>query len=154
MVASGGESVMARPVKYETPEDMQRIIDLYFLACKVNYLNDISLLDDLCDEDLCIVDLIEDSRPTVSGLGLALGMTRQSLINYAEKDGFFDTVKAAKQRIEAALEQNLYGQAVTGTIFNLKNNFGWKDKTEQEFSGRVAVNKVERTIVDPKNTDS
>jgi len=30
------------------------------------------------------------------------------------------------------LEQKLYGNAVTGVIFNLKNNFGWQDKTEQE----------------------
>ena len=32
--------------------------------------------------------------------------------------------------IEAHLEKKLFGNNVTGLIFNLKNNFDWKDKTE------------------------
>ena len=41
----------------------------------------------------------------------------------------------------------------TGVIFGLKNRHpeAWRDKTEQEHSGAVTVNKVERTIVDPSN---
>jgi hypothetical protein len=31
----------------------------------------------------------------------------------------------------------LYGNTVTGVIFNLKNNFGWKDKNEVEYSEKV-----------------
>lgn len=73
--------------------------------------------------------------PTVSGLAYSLDMSRQALLDYAEKDAFLDTIKKAKIRIEMALEQRLYGNTVTGTIFNLKNNFGWKDKSEQELSG-------------------
>ena len=39
-------------------------------------------------------------------------------------------------KVEEALEQRLYGNAVTGIIFNLKNNFGWQDKTEKEVTSK------------------
>lgn len=107
-----------RPAKYKTAEEMQEVIDHYF-------------------EHDAFVDMGDAKMyaPTVSGLALALGMSRQAILDYAEKDEFVDTIKAAKLKIEVALEQRLYGQSVTGTIFNLKNNFGWKDKTEQEHTG-------------------
>lgn len=130
-----------RPPKYETPEEMQRIIDLYFDACKINRLvkfadgDEELLLSGYSDEDKEIISYVESYAPTVSGLAYTLGMSRQALLDYSNKDQFLDTVKRAKQRIEVYLESNLYGQAVTGTIFNLKNNFGWKDKSDHEFTG-------------------
>jgi hypothetical protein len=36
--------------------------------------------------------------------------------------------------VEMSLEQRLAGQAVTGSIFSLKNNFGWKDKSETDIT--------------------
>lgn len=129
-----------RPPKYETPEEMERIVDLYFLACKSRNVEKPEIvLAGLSDEDLQVVEWIDDVRPTVTGLAYTLGLSRQSLCNYEAKDEFLDTIKRAKQRIERALEQNLYGQAVTGTIFNLKNNFGWKDKTEQDIKADLTV---------------
>ena len=38
-----------------------------------------------------------------------------------------------------ALEANLYNNAITGTIFNLKNNFGWVDKTESDVTTGLTV---------------
>lgn len=73
--------------------------------------------------------------PTVTGLALHLDVDTKTLRNYEVKPEFLPTVKRAKQRIENALECGLWGGQVTGLIFNLKNNFGWKDKTEQEHSG-------------------
>lgn len=113
---------MARPPKYATSDEMQAVIDKYFETDA--YLG------------------TGDSRifaPTVEGLAYALDLTRQGLLEYGEKDEFSDTVKKAKQRIAIALEQRLYGQAVTGIIFNLKNNFGWKDKQEQHITGVFSV---------------
>lgn len=129
-----------RPPKYETKEEMQRIIDLYFIACKLNHLEQIDVdIEDkkktYSDDEISIIDYIDDVAPTVSGLAYALGMSTEALRNYQDKDEFLATVKKGKQRIEMFLEGRLYGQAVTGSIFNLKNNFGWKDKSEQELSG-------------------
>jgi len=61
-------------------------------------------------------------------------MDRDSLLNYGKNEEFFGTVKEAKMRIQAFIEQRLYENNPTGCIFNLKNNFGWKDKTETEHS--------------------
>ena len=100
-----------RPPKFKTPEDMQRAIDEYFA---------------LCDDD---------NPPLISGLAYHLDMTTESLRRYGEDDEFSVTVKKAKQRVEMALEKRLGQNAPVGAIFSLKNNFGWKDKTEQELSG-------------------
>jgi hypothetical protein len=126
---------VGRPLKYKTPEEMQAIIDLYFLACKNNRADDNKLIEDLNEDGLLIIKDIEDSLPTISGLAYTLGMSTEALRNYEGKPEFLATVKRAKQRVEMSLEQRLANPACTGSIFSLKNNFGWKDKTEQEFSG-------------------
>ena len=97
-----------RPPKYTEVEEMQEKIDKYFEDCKLN------------------------NRPyTITGLGLALDMSRQDLINYSKKEKFFDTIKKAKMRVENYLEERLINDSsATGIIFNLKNNYGWKDKQE------------------------
>jgi hypothetical protein len=99
-----------RPLKFKTPEELQRKIDEYF---------------DMCDEN---------NKPyTISGLAYYLGTNRQTLLNYEERDEFFDTIKNAKARIEAFVEESLWTPKITaGVIFNLKNNFGWNDKNENK----------------------
>ena len=131
---------MGRPPLYEDPEDMRHLIDLYFLACKCHQKEDPDLLEGLDTADLLIVNDIDDVIPTVSGLAYLLGMTTKGLRDYDKKDDFCSTVKKAKQRIEMTLEQRLGGHNVVGTIFNLKNNFGWKDKSELEQTGNLNIN--------------
>ena len=70
--------------------------------------------------------------PTMAGLALHLGVDRRTLVNYSNKEEYFPTIRKARARIESHLEKKLYGNNVTGLIFNLKNNFDWKDKTEVE----------------------
>ena len=73
-----------RPPKYTEAEEMQKKIDKYFEDCKLN------------------------NKPyTITGLGLALDMSRQDLINYSKKEKFFDTIKRAKMRVENYLEERL-----------------------------------------------
>ena len=53
-------------------------------------------------------------------------------------------------------EEKLYGSAVTGVIFNLKNNFGWKDAQDLNLAGQEngsPINIVERRIVDPRHEE-
>jgi len=68
--------------------------------------------------------------PTMSGLALFLGVDRKTITNYSNKEEYFPTIRKARARIESHLEKKLYGNNVTGLIFNLKNNFDWKDKSE------------------------
>lgn len=77
-----------------------------------------------------------DKRPTLAGLSYYLGFAdKQSFTQYEEYgDEFSLTVKRARLRIEDDRWQSLIDKAAftPGLIFDLKNNHGWKDKTEQE----------------------
>lgn len=48
------------------------------------------------------------------------------------------------------------GFNATSFIFNMKNRFkeDWRDKVEQQHSGHIKTERVERVIVDPANPDS
>lgn len=116
---------------------MQAIIDNYFESVRLHALNADVIDGNMTDEELAIFHLQPYSRPTVTGLALALDLTRQGLLEYEEKGEFSDTVKKAKARVEQFIEDRLFENAPAGAIFNLKNNFGWKDKTEVEQSGKV-----------------
>lgn len=110
---------VGRPMKYNSVDDMQRDIDEYFAECD------------------------ENGKPyTVSGLAYALGTTRRTLLDYEDKDGFSHTIKKAKAKIERFNEEMLYAKDVStaGVIFNLKNNYGWKDKQEIEAEVNSSVN--------------
>lgn len=69
---------------------------------------------------------------TITGLANALGLTRQSLLNYSKDEKFFDTITRAKQRVEEYVEERLFDKdGVNGAKFNLINNFSqWSDKQE------------------------
>jgi len=107
-----GKHPGGRPLSYKTVEELETAVNKYFADCE-----------------------IKTEHPTVSGLAVALNVDRKTITNYQDKPEYFPTIKAAKARIEAHLEQCLFGSSVTGVIFNLKNNFEWRDKTEQELSG-------------------
>jgi len=126
---------VARPLKYENADDMQALIHLYFEGCK---LNRVALAEGLSKPVREV--LTEDLHPTITGLALVLDLSRQGLINYEGKEEFVDTVREAKQRVESYLEQRLYSGNVAGCVFNLKNNFQWKDRTEVEHDGKFNHN--------------
>lgn len=77
-------------------------------------------------------------RPTLAGLSYYLGFEdKQSFSQYEEYgEGFSLTVKRARLRIEDDRWQSLIDKAAftPGLIFDLKNNHGWKDKTEQDIT--------------------
>ena len=126
---------MARPRKYETVEELEEIIDEYFAKCD------------------------EENRPyTVTGLAIALNMSRRGLIDYCARtdengEPFIHTIKNAKDRVESKVEEGLLSGKynATGAIFNLKNNYGWKDKQEVEQSGEVNNTITIKTSEEVKN---
>lgn len=103
---------MARPPIFETPDEFTEVADAYFARCDA-----------------------EQKPYTVNGLALALGMTRETLLRYGEKEAFSDAVKRVRARLEDYWESRLAGPNAAGTIFWLKNQ-GWTDKSETELYGR------------------
>lgn len=105
-----------RPRKYKTSADLEEAINKYFR-------------DAAYDENG--VKKKNQGPLTITGLALHLGFeSRQSIFDYMKNEEFAHAIKIAKLRIENYLENKLFGNNVTGVIFNLKNNFNWKDKTE------------------------
>ena len=101
--------------KYKTAQDMQKAVDNYFKST---------------------------DHPTFCGLGYFLGFRSRSSFQdykkrYPKTSGFAEVIGGAKFRLEAALEERLYHNNAAGTIFNLKNNYGWKDQREEkrQYSG-------------------
>lgn len=115
-------------LKYKTQEDLQKGIDAYF---------------NMCDE--------KQKPYTMSGLALSLGIDRATLVRYGDRDLFANQVKNAKQRVQAQLEENALmgkGNAVF-TIFNLKNNYGWRDQVEVK--NEHEITKVDELLEAIKN---
>ena len=106
------ENKVGRPLIFNSPEELEVQVNLYFDT---------------------------DDKPTLAGLAYALGINRQTLYNYAERDEFFDIIKKAREHVEMLYERRLiYESNPTGVIFALKN-MSWKDKVETELSGQVGV---------------
>ena len=109
-----------RPLKFENVEQMQKLIDKYFAETP-------------------------DDEITITGLALALDTDRKTLINYENRDEFFNTIKKAKTMVELSYEKSLRKNGRTGDIFALKN-FGWTDK--QEIENNVSINSYEQLSVE------
>jgi len=123
-----------RPRIFETVEAMQEAIDKYFEECKAS-------LKEIYDKKKQELVTVNEPTPwTVEGLALALGFCDlNTLLNYEKKEGyeeFFSAVKKAKLKIQQnkvinGLNGN-YNPAVA--IFDLKNNHGYRDKTETDLT--------------------
>ena len=123
---------VGRPLKYKTNEELKTKIDDYFNYCD----NEIRTFTDNKGNEHIIY------KPyTVSGLCLFLETNRETLNEYANREGFADTIKGAKTKIENFVEEH----SLTGelnpvvSIFNLKNNFNLKDKTEVDVTNKTIV---------------
>lgn len=118
-----------RPLKFATPEELEAKINEYFSTCGRQRIKNSDGTDAVEWIDGEIVPVYKEQHPTVSGMALYLGFScRQSLYQYSDHDGFYDTIKAAISRIEQYAEERLMdGGRPTGAIFWLKNH-GWRDE--------------------------
>ena len=116
-------------LKYKTAEELGNAIKNYFKEC-----------DD------------KEKPYTVSGLALSLGVDRSTLIRYNEKSSYATLIKNAKLKIENQLEESLYRLGNnSGVIFNLKNNYGWKDTVEVESKPLQKVEELLNKIEEEAN---
>jgi hypothetical protein len=107
---------IGRPPKWDNAEEFEQRVNEYFADCD------------------------EKAIPyTVPGLALFLGFEdRHALLEYKGKKAFSATVKKARTRIETQRVGKLVEGKCNpaGLIFDLKNNFGYHDKSERELTGK------------------
>lgn len=120
---------VGRPRKYNTAEELQEAIDVYFEEHKPEYEVD---SDGNVITTKSGIPILKLNPPTISGLALHLGFcNRTSLYEYEREGEFSDTIKIARTRCENFVES--YGMSgnipPAIAIFALKN-YGWKDTQE------------------------
>ena len=101
--------------KYKTIEELQTAIDKYFK-----------------DRD-------KHKKPyTMSGLIRSLGIDKNTFYSYSNQELFSPTIKLCRLKIEEQLEECLYRPGNnSGIIFNLKNNYGWRDQQEVKMTNEI-----------------
>lgn len=130
-----------RPLKFKTVEELQKKIDAYFDSCWEEREEKDG------NGDVFKRYKVQITPYTITGLALALDTTRETLMDYEEKDGYSDTIKMAKLRCQNFAEQQLFtGKNAAGPIFALKN-YGWRDKIENELTGKDGKDLI------PENTN-
>lgn len=130
-----------RPPKFHSVDELEMKIDEYFTSCwtqKVDPIGNPIFLRNRNGSKTNTPIMLQSKPYTITGLAVFLGVDRDTLSNYEAKIDYFGTIKRAKQRCEEYAEEQLFiGKNVVGAIFNLKNNYGWKDKVETEHSGNL-----------------
>lgn len=127
-----------KPKQWDTSEDLQKDIDKYFKECNERIV-------EVYDKKQQEVIKIKKPIPyTIEGLCDVLECCRDTLLNYEKQKGYeeyFDTIKKAKNKIQRnKVERGLDGESNPAvTIFDLKNNHNYKDKTESQ----VTVNPIQ-----------
>ena len=137
-----------RPLKFKTVKELEEKIDAYFKSCweqKIDMWGNPVFVKDK-DGKKTDEKVMVQSRPyTITGLAVALGTSRQTLLEYqGEVDGrgenldpeFADAIKRAKEMCHEFAESALFKGNAAGPIFNLKNNYGWKEKTEVDLTSK------------------
>lgn len=106
---------VGRPLKIESPEQMEKILNEYF-------------------------ETTAENKITLTGICLALDLDKNNFYEYEKREGYEKIVKRARMIVENSYEMSLRENGRTGDIFALKN-FGWKDKQEIEQStqGKVTI---------------
>ncbi len=115
-----------RPLTYKTDAELSAAIEDYFAECQ------------------------EQDRPyTISGLAYHLNISRRTVVNYANNDLFFLTIKRARERCEQYAEEQLYRQkgSTKGIQFSMKNNYNWHDKQELDTTHKVDVEGLKTLLI-------
>lgn len=114
MSGENGKHPGGRPPFFETPEEMEALIEEYIKQ-----------------------NTDENKRLTITGLALHLGFCdRDSIYYYEKKPEFYHIIKRGKLLIENGYENNLHGTVPTGSIFALKN-MGWKDSQDVNLNADI-----------------
>jgi hypothetical protein len=118
-----------RPLIFKNKEELEKVIDEYFEWC------DNRLVQGYDEKENKQFAYISPAPYTMSGLARRIGVDRRTLLNYSDKEEFFPTIARARERVHEDVESRLMGtRNERGAIFNLKNNFGWKEESHQDIT--------------------
>lgn len=103
-----------RPLKFKTVEELEYKIELWLSERKNQKL-----------------------PLTITSLAVYLDTSRETLLDYEDKDEYSDAIKKAKMLCHQYAEDALFRETgqVAGAIFSLKNNYDWRDKSELDLGG-------------------
>lgn len=107
-----------KPPIFETEEKLTAAIEDYFNSC----------LTPMVDEETgLVIGMKWWKKPTLGGLAIHLGVTRETIWNYGKSDLHFNTIKKAKDIITNFTEELLIeGKNPVGAINTLVNlRVGW-----------------------------
>ena len=125
-----------RPLKFETVQELQDKIKAYFESC---WRPKLDMFGNRIKDKETGQEVLEQFKPyTISGMAVFLDTSRETLMDYQDEEkrpGYSDTIKAAKEVCYAYTEESLFmGKNPSGSIFSLKNNYGWKDQTQTDLT--------------------
>ena len=120
-----------RPRAYNTVEEMQVLIDEYF-EIKKGHTRKMVL------KSGAIVEIPDPEPVHIAGLCAYLGLTNETLLQYQKKEEFSEPIKNAKQLCEE-YAVNMCFKGKNKADFVLMNNFGWRNRSEQENTGQGIV---------------
>ncbi|BAS17616.1 hypothetical protein AHiyo8_59190 [Arthrobacter sp. Hiyo8] len=142
-----------RPLKFKTVAELKQQIDTYFNSCDPHTTQ--RRMEDGTKQDgstnWVTREVMTEQRPyTILGLARALRTSRETLLDYESGkydeqddtdesgDRFSDAIKDAKARINEQVEERMMsGDApATPSIFWLKNNSNWKDRSEVDHTSK------------------
>lgn len=140
--------VAGRPRKYATATAFQNAVNRYFLRTSrvvgVTEQVPTGRFDQhghmICEERTVKNQLGETAtrveylqKPSVAAICTEIGISRDTWNEYERREGYDAVCAAAKLEIERYLVERLgSGKGDSGVMFNLKQNYGWKDRMEVE----------------------
>lgn len=150
---------VGRPLKYKTVAELDQAINAYFDECDPHVAKRMVETGTKADGDTMfeLRNVMTEQKPyTMSGLAHAMGISRQTLLDYGNRDEFLDTLDSAKARVHRYAEEQLFSKSATGAVFSLKNNWGWRDQSQVDHTSggaKIEAPTVYVSAIKPRDAD-
>lgn len=120
-----------RPPMYETKEELQELVEDYFQHCEDTSI----VIKKMHSQGVTKTKV--PTPPTMAGLAVWLGVSRQNLNEWKKENRFHDVIMRARDRIEENnIKMGMIGVYESRTnALNLASNFGYAQKTESQVTG-------------------
>ena len=125
-----------RPPLFKTEKALKKAVDAYFNAISSKK----AIPGALSADGEQYYEIVFREAPTVNGLCLFLGISRKTWENYCANENFNFITEQTKMKMEAYCENLLLTRekgSLQGVIFNLQNNYGWRENFDVKHSGEI-----------------